>query len=884
MMRDLAIRLRSLFRRGAVEAEMDDELRFHLERQTDKYVAAGLPREEAARRARIELGGLEQVREQYRDARGVRFLESLLQDAGFGLRLLRKPPGFTMVALLTLGLGVGANTAIFTLVRTTLFRSLPVRASNRLVVIWVNNLEQGWSRIGPAGQDYLDWKQQSTSFEDLLLFEHGSGTVTGNGEPEQVAGLRVTTNFGTFLGVTPVLGRTFTLDEANGRHNYAVLAYRYWQRRFASDPSVVGRGLTLNGDAYTIIGVLPPELNALWAVDVVVPFDNDWLKRVDSDLGVFGRLKRGVKLDQASSEMNVIAKRIAGERPSRRGFGTVLVPLETVRVEFIRPALLLLLGAVAFVLLIACANVANLMLARADARRREIAVRTALGAGRTRLLRQYLTESVLLGLLGGATGIVLALWCTYLFARFVPAQIPVPNAADQVILPVVRLDAASLMFAVLISLLATIMFGTVPAFVSLRCRVNDALKESGRGTLSGPRGNRVRSALVIVESALAFVLVIGAGLMIQSFSNLVGANPGFHSDRLLTMRIKLPDDAKNSPYKEPRQRAAAFQAFLSHVEAVLGIEAAAFAEIVPLSQDDMDMGYFVIKEAPRLAPGEHFSADYRDVTPQYFRTLGIPLLRGRAFTDHDSMENPRVVIIDEALAQRYFPNQDPIGMHLQIPEAGRPDREIVGVAGAVHDVSIQQEPRPTIYFPYLQSPDQTMSLVVRTGLPPESVLPAIKNAIWAVDPNQPIFNVRSMDEILSGVTSAHRVALLALSAFALLALMLAAIGIYGVTSYVVTQRTQEIGIRRALGAHPSDVMQLVVGQGLRLVLAGVAAGLAASFALTRLMSALLFGVRSTDPKTFAAAAAVLSVVALAACFVPACRATRLDPMVALRHE
>ena len=884
MLHDLAMRLRSLFRRRLVEAEMDDELRFHLERQTEKYVAAGVSRVEAERLARIELGGLAQARENCRDARGVSFAETLLQDLGLGIRLLRKSPGFTAVAVLTLALGIGANTAIFALVRTTLFHALPARASNRLVVIWINNLGHGWARIGPSGQDYLDWREQSTSFEDLFLFEHGSGTVTGNGEPEQVAGLRVTTNFGEFLGVKPLVGRTFRVEEGSARHNYAVLACRYWQRRYASDPNVVGRGMTLNGEAYTIIRVLPPELNRLWTVDVVVPFDNEWLKKADSDLGVFGRLKRGVTVEQASSEMKLVAERIANARPSRRGFGTVLVPLESVRVEYIRPAMLLLLGAAAFVLLIACANVANLMLARADARQREVAVRMALGAGRLRLVRQFLAESALLGLLGGAAGIVLAEWSTYLFARFVPSSIPVPNAADRVFLPEVHVDTAALVFAVLASLMAAILFGMAPALQSLRCHPNDSLKEGGRGFLSGIRGNRTRSALVIAESALAFILVIGAGLMLRSFSNLLGASPGFRPDQLLTMRVKLPNDAKDSPYREPRQRAAAFQRFLSNVEAVPGVESAAFTEIVPLSQDDMDMGYFVIKEEPALPLGEHLSADYRDVTPQYFGTMGIPLLRGRAFTEHDTPDNPRVVIIDEALARRFFAGKDPVGMHLQVPEAGRPDREIVGVVGAVHDIGMGQQPRPTIYFPYQQSPDQTMSLVVRTAVPPEAILPAIKNAIWAADPNQPIFNVRSMDEIVAGVTSAHRIALLALGAFAFLALALAGIGIYGVTSYVVSQKTQEIGIRRALGAQPGDVMEFVVSHGVRLALAGVAAGLAASFALTRLMSALLFGVSSTDPLTFGGVAVLLTGVALAACYVPARRAARVDPMVALRYE
>jgi len=390
--------------------------------------------------------------------------------------------------------------------------------------------------------------------------------------------------------------------------------------------------------------------------------------------------------------------------------------------------------------------------------------------------------------------------------------------------------------------------------------------------------------LVIVESALAFVLVIGAGLMIKSFTHLLATSPGFNPNHLLTLRIKLPNDAKNSPYREPRQQAAAFQSFLTSIQAVPGVQSAAFTEIVPLSQDDMDMGQFVIKEEPPLPPGQHLAADFRDVSPDYFRTMGIPLLQGRIFSAHDNLDNPRVVIIDETFARHFFPNQDPVGKHLQIPDSTRPEREIVGVVGPVLDTGFDQQPRPTIYFPFLQSPDQTMSLVVRTNLPPSSILPAIKNAIWSVDKDQPIFNVRPMDEIISGITSAQRVAFLTLDVFAFLALALAAIGIYGVTSYAVGQRTHEIGIRMAIGALPGEVMRLVVVQGMKLAFAGVLIGLLAALGLTRLMSSLLFGVRATDPLTFAGVALLIFAVALVACYIPARRAMRVDPMVALRHE
>jgi putative ABC transport system permease protein len=486
MLSDLLIRMRALFRRSAVESELDDELRFHFDQQVEKFVQSGLPLPEARRRARLELGGADQVKEECRDARGVHLLETLAQDIRYAFRVLRKSPGFAAVAILTLALGIGANAAIFNVVQATLLQPLPAAHANRLVVIWLNNLEHGWSRIGPTGLDYLDWKEQSKSFGDLFLFEHGTGTVTGAGEPEQVAGLRVTTNFGDFFGIKPVLGRTFRLDEAGSRHNYAILGCGYWRRHFNSDPSVIASGMTLNGEEYTIIGVLPAEFAALFPADVVVPFDTDWLKRADSDLGVFGSLKPGTPLNQAAGEMQVIAERIATARPSRKGFGVVLVPLEDARVEYLRPALLVLLGAVGFVLLISCANVANLMLARSVVRQREMAIRKALGAGRPRLIQQFLVESTLLSLCGGAVGSLLALWSTDLLKIFVPSRIPVPNAADKVVLPAIHMGGAVFAFTIIISLLTGIIFGLIPALQSLRCSVSESLKEGGRGTPSWP--------------------------------------------------------------------------------------------------------------------------------------------------------------------------------------------------------------------------------------------------------------------------------------------------------------------------------------------------------------------------------------------------------------
>jgi len=876
--------MRAMAARTRMESDMDAELRFHIEAYAEDLERQGVAHEEAMRRAHIEFGGVERAKEECREARGVSFLETLLQDLRYGVRTLAKSPGFTTIAVLTLALGIGANTAIFNVVNATLLQPLPIREGSRLVVIWISNMGHGWSRIGPAGQDYLDWKEQSKSFDDLFMFEHGTGTVTAPGEPEQVAGLRVTTNFGDFFGIKPVLGRTFRLEEGAGRHNYAVLGYGYWQRKFAGDTTVVGRGMTLNGEQYTIIGVLPADFAALFPADLVVPFDREWIKRADSDLGVFGRLKPGGTLKLASGEMSVIAGRIANARPTRKGFGVVLVPLQDVRVEYLRPALLVLLGAVGFVLLISCANVGNLMLARSIARQREVSIRIALGAGRLRLIRQFLTESTILALLGGGVGALLALWSTHLLAILVPSRIPVPNAADKVTLPGIHMSGKAFALTIVVSLLTGIIFGLIPALQSLHCNVNETLKEGGRGFVSSLRGNSTRATLVIVESALAFVLVIGAGLMIKSFWHLLQANPGFRPDHLLTLRIKLPADAKDSQYREPRKQADAFQRFLSSVEGLPGIQSAAFTEIVPLSQDDMDMGYFVVKENPPLAPGEHLAADYRDITANYFATMGIPLIKGRIFSEQDNLDRPHVVVIDETLARRFFPNEDPIGKHLQVPDTTRPAREIVGVVGGVRDTGFDQQPRPTIYFPSLQSPDQTMSLVVRTSMPRGAILPAIKNAIWSVDKNQPVFDVKSMDEVIAGNVSAQRLAFLLLGVFAFLALALAAIGIYGVTSYLVSERTHEIGVRMALGAQPLDVSRLVLSHGAKLVGIGVFAGAVAALALTRVLTNLLFGVSASDPWTFVGVGLLLIVVAVVASYIPARRAMRVDPMVALRYE
>ena len=875
--------LSALFHRSRLKKELAEELAVHLQHRADELERDGMPRAAAERQARIEFGGFEHYREEAHAARGWHWAEMLLRDLRFGLRMLAKSPGFTAVAVVTLALGIGANTAMFTLVRELLMHPLPVRAANRLVVIWDSNQGQGLSRVGPSGQDYLDWREQKIhAFEDLFLFEHGTGTVTGEGEPEQVAGLRVTTNFGDFFGIVPVVGRTFLLEEASARRTLVILSYRYWMRKYHGNPAICGQSMTLNGEEYTIIGVLPAQFDELFPVDVVVPFDNAWLQRADSDLGVFGRLRPHTSVAEASSEMTSVMTRVARQRPGREGYGTVLVPLQSVRMEYIRPALLVLQCAVGFILILACTNVANLSLSRGMSRQREIAVRMSLGAGRKQIIRQFLVESCLLALLGGMLGLLLAMASLHLWARYGPTKIPVPNAASEVTLPAIHLGMSEVVFTLLVCLGTGIVFGLVPPLRLFRGNMQDALKNGGRGTVGEVRGRGTRAVLVVVEGALALLLVVGASLMIRSFSRLLSVDPGFEPDRLLTLRIKLPEDAAGSPYLDASKRGSTFHDFLERVRNVPGVQSAALTEIVPLSQDDMDRGPFQIPEEPEshVTP----SADYRDISPGYFKTMRIPVLQGRMFMDTDDAQHARVVVIDQTLAREYFRDANPLGKHIVLPFGSRATREVVGVVGAVRDTSLSGAPEPTIYFPYLQGPDQTMSMVVRTALPQSTILPEIRKAIWSVDRNQPVFEVRSMPEIMGNVTSAPRLAFVLLDVLAIVALVLAAIGIYGVTSYNVSQRTQEVGVRMTFGATPEAILYMIVRQATTLTLLGIAVGLLCALLMTRLMSSLLYGVSSTDPVTFAGATILVTVVATVACYIPARRAVRIEPLEALRFE
>jgi len=807
-------------------------------------------------------------------------MSGLTQDLRYAFRTLLKSPGFTAVALAALALGIGANSAIFTLVNAVLIRPLPYREPDRLALVFQTNQAQGWKRSGVSGPNYMDMKEQTRTFADMALFEPGSGTLTGLGEPEQFPGMRVTANFMTMLGARAHLGRLFTEADAKaGRFNVAVMTYGFWKRRLGGDPAVIGRKFQVDGLSYELIGILSPDFWLPIASDGFVPWTDEWLRRTNRSaysFGVIGRLKPGATIEQADGEMNTVMQRIAEKEPSQAGWGASVVPFRETLVEYIRPALLVLLGAVGFVLLIACTNVANLMLARGAGRRKEIAIRAAMGAGRLRLMRQMITESTLLGLAGGGLGLLLAVWGTQLLTAVLPQTVPMPETTVQVALRSVAVDKTVVLFTLGISLLTGVAFGVLPALALSRTGPAEALKEGGRASsLSGH--SSLRNALVVAEVALALVLLTGASLMIRSVVRMQRANPGFRPDHLLTLEMELPTDSK---YQGPREWAAIYERFLRSVRETPGLESAALTRAVPLGSEEERTFFEVEGRAPASA-NERLGADFRQVSANYLATIGIPILRGRSFSDFDHADAPPVAIIDSGLAHHYWPGQNPIGRHIRL--RGR-TFEVVGIAGQVHAGGVDKQPQPTIYVPYQQMPFFRMSFVVRTAADTASTVRAVKEAVWKVDKNQPVYNVKTMDELMADSASAPRLTLVLLGAFAGLALLLAAIGIYGVMSCTVNQRKHELGIRAALGADAGQVLRLVVGGAMALALAGVVIGTAAALALTRVLESLLYGVSATDPGTFAAVAALVALVALLASYIPARRAMRIPPVEALRYE
>jgi len=801
-------------------------------------------------------------------------METLLRDIRYGIRSLAKRPGFTAIALLALTLGIGANTAIFTLVNAVLLRPLPFAEPDRLVWMF-GNIRSGSNRASVSPLDYLDYRQQNSSFEQFAaqLSFPASINLTGSGEPEQLKAGAVTGNYFQALGGQPVLGRTFQLEnEKPGNDQVAVLSYALWQKRFSGDAGILNKTITLDGKAFQVLGVMPATFGLPQSAEIWVPLNFDgspgMKQRKAHFLRPIGKLKVGVSLAQAQADLDVVAKRLEQQYPeSNTGWNLRLVPLREQLVGNTRPTLLILFGAVGFVLLIACANVANLLLVRAAGRQKEIALRSALGAGRLRIIRQMITESVLLALVGGTLGTLLAVWAVDVMVTMSEGSIPATAN--------VKIDATVLGFTLLISLVTGVLFGLAPALRTLRVNLIDSLKEGGRSGSEGASRNRTRSALVVLESAIAVVLLIGAGLLVRSLMRLQNVSPGFEAQNVLTMRVDLP----RGKYDAPEKSANFFAELENRLAAVPGVETVGFVSELPLGGHPNDMPY-TVEGRPTSGPNDGYDDDFRRINRHYFDALKIPLLRGRNFTDQEVRQGAKVVIISDLLARQVFPNEDPLGKRL-IMSFGKQAFEIIGIVGDIRHRGLESEPRAAMYMPVYE---RTMTVVLRTKVDPSSLAAAVRKEVQTIDPDQPVAELKTMEQWLETAVAEPRYRTGLIALFALVALILASTGIYGVMSYSVTQRTHEIGVRMALGARRFDVLKLVVRQGMGLVVVGVIIGLLAAVGLTRLMSSLLFGVTAKDPLTFAAVASGLTLVAFIACYLPARRATKVDPLEALRYE
>ena len=899
MLSDIFFRLRSLFRRNTVEAELDDELRFHFEQQVEKCIRSGMTREEARRQARLSVGGIDQVKEECREERGVQHMENLLQDLRYGWRMLVKKPAFTIVAVLTLALGVGANTAIFSIVNAVLLRSLPYRDPDRLVRIFFNEPGVGLRDVRFSKPELDDLQTRAGVFEDVTPIFEGSENLTGAGQPERVEGVNGSFSYFSMLGVIPQIGRLYgPQDFAPGFAPEAVISDGLWRRAYGADPNVLGRTIRIDNDPLTIIGVLPrgfrhpgPTTSGDAEVFCAGGFSADPFPKPMRGTRILvhgiGRLKPGLTLAQAQARLTAMAAQLRhdfpADYPPQAQWTIEIQPLQETLVGKVRPMLLVLLGAVILIVFIVSLNIANLLLARASGRQQEMAVRLALGASRGRMVRQMLTESMLLSLIGGAAGIATAVGTLGFILRFVPSNVPRLNE--------VRIDWVVLAFALLISILTGLVFGLAPALHSAKVALSSAIREGGRGSGYSTKTGRLRDVLIVSELAFAVILMVGAGLLLRTLRDLLQENPGFNPTQVVTANTWLgnPNDPKMDPYLGIPGKATFDRELLRRMKAIPGVELAAITSALPTTNINPNAvgglanESLAIEDRP-VESSQDLHAERIRISPDYFKVLQATLLRGRSFTEGDEDGKPLVAIIDETTARKYWPDRDPLGRRVRIgKDPSKPWTTVVGIVKDIKSDGLDIDGVPHIYVSTYQDPSKQVNVVLRTSLPAALLEPQIRHEIQSIDPGLPVFNVSSMNDILDRSLASRRFSADLVGGFAGVALVLASIGIYGLLAFMVGQRSREIGLRMALGARPADILKLIVTKGVVLAGVGIIAGVILSASTASMMASLLYGVRPHDPAVFVVVPLLLFAVAVLASYVPAWRATKVDSMTALRE-
>jgi predicted permease len=904
MLSDLLYRFRALIRREAMETELDEELRYHLDRQAEKHQQSGLPRKEAMRHARIDFGGPEQIRQQTRDGGGTRLIEDLMQDLRYAVRTLAKSPAFTFVAIFTLALGIGASTAIFSLIHAVLLRSLPYGDSSRLVYLYTPNPRYNLPTeiFGPSNADFFDLKRQSQSFSDITHFDQPTFSLNTTDSVIRVGAARVDANFFSTLQAAPELGRTIdTTDDQPGHDRVLLISHAFWQSAFNQRADILTRSVLLDAKSYRIIGVMPPAFQYPHASDL--PYGNAsihdtqiWIPfaltpqqiadRFSSTGNAIARLKPGATIASAQAETSALMSHLDRLRtPDARGYGAFIESFNDTAIGAVRPLMRLLFGAVLFVLLIACGNAANLLLARAASRTHELGVRTVLGAGRSRVVRQLLTESLLLGSAAGITGVFMAILFLRLLLRLNPGDIPRLNEAS--------LDTPVLLFAVAITLVTSILFGAFPALALSRVDLIEFLKAAGNRSVVHAR-NGVRNTLIILQVALVFILLAGAGLLLRSYRNVANIAPGFSSSTV-TMHLGL-----DNRYATPQQRAAFFHTLFDKLAATPGITDVGAVSHLPLTNSET-LSTFSVEGYPNQ---KDQLVETRNATPSYFAAMNIPLLEGRPFTESSSPTGfprdpatgtqagtqntapttPQQALINQAFARKYFPHSDPLGHHIYLNGATAPPATVVGVLADIRNMTLEEAPPPQIYSSFWQNDTRNAVITIRSTLPPEAVIAAVRSTLKTIDPNLALAEIHTMGEFVSQATARRRFQTILLTIFAAVALFLAMVGFYGLMAYAVKQRTSEIGVRMALGASRTQVLTMVLGDGMKLVITGLVVGLAGALAITRILASFLYNVHPIDPLTFIAVPTLLLLVTIAACAIPSWRAAEVDPIRALRCD